>query len=144
MYEDEDDKWKSKTQHKMIIDDEGCIVSGEQIIEILAIMEYLSLTKSNWSIRDRIIVCGIYQHISRMFVLQLQSEYLSKKKIHSTVNAGKLLFLIDGANIDSANLCKRSSSEVTTEERMQAAITLKWSSYAHLLSKYHNVSVNPT
>ena len=148
MYKDKDELWKSKNQHFMDFD-LVCLILSDQIIEILAIMEYLSLTKSNWCITDRIIVCALHQQINAVYIAQLHNEFLSKKKIEmssyfeSFGRPGKVLVFINGAN-----LCSRSPShfhlEVTPDEHMNAADTLKWSSYADLTSKYNDVSIEHT
>ena len=128
----------------------AAVVQKSQIIEILAIMEHLQLTKSNWSVMDRTKVCAIYQQNNEVFVAQLHSEFLIKKKIEMTFSlkrgeGGKLLFLSD-KDYETVDNCSNSTTqchqEVSPEEIRNVAETLKWSSYAEFLANYDTVSIS--
>ena len=140
------DKRQIKIQHGNDLEGySGALVQESQIIDILAIMEYLQLNKSNWSDGDRRKACAIYQQHSEVFVAQLHSEFLIKNKIELTFKnrkgqGGKLLCLSDNEIVDN---CSHSpSQEVSPEEIMKVVETLKWSSYAKFLSNYDKVSIS--
>ena len=121
------------------------VLQKSNIIDILATMEHLQLTKSNWSIVDRRKVCAIYHQIHEPFIAQLHSEFLIKKKIEMSFTlrkgeGGKLLFLSDN-EIKFHLSPSQDHQEVSSEEIMQVAETLKWSSYAKFLANYYNVSI---
>ena len=121
------------------------LVQQPQIVEILAIIKYLQLIKSTWSDMDRIKTCAIYQQKSEAFVAQLHSEFLIKKKIDMSFKprkgeAGKLLCMRDKEYETVDNCSHTPPQEVNSEEMINVAETLKWSSYANFLSYYTTVS----
>ena len=136
---------KNKDQNGKVMEGNfGALVLESQIIEILAIMEYLQLMKSNWSDADRRKTCAIYQQNSEVFVATLHSEFLIKKKIDLSFKprkgeGSKLLCLSDKEYETVANCSHTPSQEVSPEEMINVAKTLKWSSYTKFLSNYDNV-----
>ena len=121
------------------------VLQKSNIIDILATMEHLQLIKSNWSIVDRRKVCAIYHQIHEPFIAQIHNEFLIKKKIEMSFTlrkgeGGKLLFLSDN-EIKFHLSPSQDHQEVSSEEIMQVAETLKWSSYAKFLANYYNVSI---
>ena len=136
---------KNKDQNGKVMEGNfGALVLESQIIEILAIMEYLQLIKSNWSDADRRKTCAIYQQNSEVFVATLHSEFLIKKKIDLSFKprnreGTKLLCLSDKEYETVDNFSHAPSQEVSLEEMINVAETLKWSSYTKFLSNYDTV-----
>ena len=122
----------------------GALVLESQIIEILAVMEYLQLIKSNWSDADRRKTCAIYQQNSEVFVATLHSEFLIKKKIDLSFKPrkgeGSKLLCFSDKEYETVDNCSHTpSQEVSPEEMINVAGTLKWSSYTKFLSNYDTV-----